>query len=104
MLPGEEYPCLGYIIALRGYDGQLLWNLTVRSEVFLMNCEHFDIDFDGKPDCIGTGRQGVVVAFNPYTGNIQSMIVFKNEPRHDKTNKMSVRPAKTQISLGIRPV
>ena len=28
----------------------------------------------------------------------------KNEPRHDETNKMSVRPAKTQISLGIRPV
>ena len=27
-----------------------------------------------------------------------------NEPRHDKTNKLSVRPAKTQISLGIRPV
>ena len=27
-----------------------------------------------------------------------------NEPRHDKTNKMSVHPAKIQISLGIRPV
>ena len=27
-----------------------------------------------------------------------------NEPRHDKTNKMSVHPAKTQISLGIGPV
>ena len=26
------------------------------------------------------------------------------EPRHDKTNKVIVRPAKTQISLGIRPV
>ena len=26
------------------------------------------------------------------------------EPPHDKTNKMSVRPAKTQFSLGIRPV
>ena len=26
------------------------------------------------------------------------------EPRHDKTNKAAVRPAKTQISLGIRPV
>ena len=26
------------------------------------------------------------------------------EPRHDKTNKMSVRPAKTQISLSIHPV
>ena len=26
------------------------------------------------------------------------------EPPHDKTNKMSVRPAKTQIRLGIRPI
>ena len=26
------------------------------------------------------------------------------EPRHDKINKMRVHPAKTQISLGIRPV
>ena len=25
------------------------------------------------------------------------------EPRHDKTDKACVRPAKTQISLGIRP-
>ena len=28
----------------------------------------------------------------------------ENEPPHDKTNKVAVRPAKTQISLGIRPV
>ena len=28
----------------------------------------------------------------------------RNEPRHDKTNKMSVCPVKTQISLGICPV
>ena len=26
------------------------------------------------------------------------------EPRHDKTNKMAERPAKTQIILGILPV
>ena len=26
------------------------------------------------------------------------------EPLHDKTNKMTLHPAKTQISLGIRPV
>ena len=26
------------------------------------------------------------------------------EPQHDKTNKVSVCPAKTRISLGIRPV
>ena len=30
--------------------------------------------------------------------------VTEDDPRHDKTNKMAVRPAKTQISLGIRPV
>ena len=29
---------------------------------------------------------------------------IKYEPQHDKTNKMSVRPTKTQISLGICPV
>ena len=31
------------------------------------------------------------------------LAVRTSEPRHDKTNKMSVRPAKTQISMGIRP-
>ena len=38
-------------------------------------------------------------AFRP---RFSIMIWF--EPRHDKTNKVSVRPAKTQISLGIRTV
>ena len=31
-------------------------------------------------------------------------LCLRIEPPHDKTNKMIVRPAKTQISLGIRPV
>ena len=30
--------------------------------------------------------------------------LFKFEPPHDKTNKMTVPPVKTQISLGIHPV
>ena len=29
---------------------------------------------------------------------------FENEPPHDKINNVAVRPAKTQISLGILPV
>ena len=33
-----------------------------------------------------------------------SQKTIRYEPRHDKTNKMSMRPAKTQISLGTRPV
>ena len=66
---GEELvPCIGYLIAVRGYDGHLLWNLTIKTQVFLINCEGFDINKDGKPDCIGAGRLGTAVAFNPYTG------------------------------------
>ena len=30
------------------------------------------------------------------------MAELLNEPWHDKTKKVTVRPAKTQISLGIR--
>ena len=37
------------------------------------------------------------IRFSPF-------ISCTNEPPHDKTNKMTVRPANTQISLGIRPV
>ena len=36
--------------------------------------------------------------------NFTYIHVMLFELPHDKTNKMSVRPAKTQISLGIRPV
>ena len=39
-----------------------------------------------------------------YLFNYSSIQLWINEPRHDKTSIMSVRPAKTQISLGIRPV
>ena len=35
---------------------------------------------------------------------INKIRVNENEPQHVKTNKVTVRPAKTQISLGIRPV
>ena len=42
-------------------------------------------------------RQIEFQAVNP-KGNFQHSI--KHEPRHDKTNKMSVRPAKTKFSLG----
>ena len=38
------------------------------------------------------------------TSNLKTYSNWQNEPQHDKTNKMNVRPAKPQISLGIRPV
>ena len=41
--------------------------------------------------------------FHPESCEVQEGMEF-HMPRHDITNKVTVRPAKTQISLGIRPV
>ena len=40
--------------------------------------------------------------FNKFIPSL--MQLFTYEPRHNKTNTVTVRPAKTQISLGIRPL
>ena len=40
----------------------------------------------------------------PKQVHLRKLLAIVNEPRYDKTNKVSVRPAKTQISLGIRLV
>ena len=42
--------------------------------------------------------------FNLFVEKVFHSDQYCFEPRHDKTNKMSVRPAKTQISLDIRPI
>ena len=41
---------------------------------------------------------------NNFAGLITVINLSEYEPPHDKTNKMTVCPAKTQISLGICPV
>ena len=45
-----------------------------------------------------TEREALVAVY------VNVSVVQIVEPRHNKTNKVTVRPAKTQISLGIRPV
>ena len=47
-----------------------------------------------KTHCIGINGWKIETCLSEQT----------NESWHDKTNKMAVRPAKTQIGLGIRPV
>ena len=53
-----------------------------------------------------TIKPPIDVAFHKTCRFLKSLIQIPKlyEPRHDKTNKVSVRPARTQISLGIRPV
>ena len=49
----------------------------------------------------------IIIISNPMA-LILGRLVFRqysiNEPLHDKTNKVAVRPSKTHVSLGIRPV
>ena len=49
--------------------------------------------------CHSVQFYSIIIVLSPKLDKIDTF-----EPRLDKTNKMSVRPAKTQISLGIRPV
>lgn len=63
-----QYPCIGAIVAVRGIDHKELWRINIRTEVFIVDCTRFDFNNDGKMDCIGTGRQGMVIAFDPYKG------------------------------------
>ena len=43
-----------------------------------------------------------IMGFSQYRAFFTKFVII--EHRHDKTNKMSVHPAMTQISLGTRPV
>ena len=53
-------------------------------------------------------KQNKCISFNSKTNGTYALMEIKShsiiEPHHDETNKITVRPAKTQISLGIRPV
>ena len=70
-----------HIYSHASYIGQM-WNYWHASEIHFM-------------------RYAWVVILNQIHNFIDKLSC---EPQHDKTNKMSVRQAKTQISLGIRPV
>ncbi|KAL3856649.1 hypothetical protein ACJMK2_011377 [Sinanodonta woodiana] len=67
---GNEYPCMGNLMAYRGYDGKQIWVTPCKSGMFAINCEEFDVNKDGKKDCIGAGRHAILNAFDPYKGVI----------------------------------
>ena len=83
---------------------KLIWDFPWRTGHcvgFAGQCDH-SIDLtrqDGKVVVLSAAAQGIGRATALINENSTTC-----EPRHDKTNKMSVRPAKIQISLGIRPV
>ena len=67
-----------------------------------------DISITEQEPDFETGSLALIKRFPIYWSRLGSSKTRTHEngyePHHDKTNKMSVYPAKTQISLGIRPV
>ncbi|KAJ8299124.1 hypothetical protein KUTeg_023184 [Tegillarca granosa] len=67
---GMEQPCAGAIVALRGYDGKLLWKTKAYAEIFALNCHGVDANKDGTFDCIATGRLADIRVINPKNGEL----------------------------------
>jgi hypothetical protein len=65
-----ETPCSGTVYGIRGYDFAILWSFRVKQSIFEFVCDEIDLDDDGYGDCIGTGRQATLVAFDPRNGKI----------------------------------
>ena len=49
------------------------------------------------------GFKAILLSHNGSLTQLEFLMSQTYEPPHDKTNKLTMRPAKTQISLGIRP-
>ena len=83
--------CLGSVAAQASLS--LTWSETPKTgflvvwHIFIMIHEYL----------VDTGSTALILVRSYYDQ-------YGTEPRHDKTNKMTVRLAKTQISLGVHPV
>ncbi|XP_062587303.1 protein FAM234A-like, partial [Saccostrea cucullata] len=65
---GRIYPCIGTLIGMRGYDGNVLWKVPTRSGAMLNNCEDFDLNLDGNIDCVIGGRSAMMEAVDVRNG------------------------------------
>ena len=61
---------------------------------------HLTVDSLKMSEIILTGRKTQIKNVEDKQKSGQLMTMIKNEPRHDKTNKVTVCPAKTQIRPG----
>ncbi|XP_005105920.2 protein FAM234A [Aplysia californica] len=65
---GLQTPCAGMVVALRGYDGKLLWKVSTYAEIFEVNCNLIDANGDGLKECVASGRLGTIYAIDIRTG------------------------------------
>ena len=92
----------------RGIYNGGLWEEDLQYSAYIFNIQSklwthtFSVKEPNRANTVLTATRSTINAFVLFGKRVR--VVNKYEPRHDKTNKMSVRPAKTQISLGIRRV
>ena len=98
------FPHCAYVRQVKGEDYVQLVRLSAEHQQ--LEEVHFMKNYRKHPISSNTRNIAVnTIKIEQYCFVIHDIMMrTKSEPRHDKTNKMSVRPAKTQISLGIRPV
>ena len=75
-----------------------IWRLLETSESLLFHM------FQNVADILLGAQQSVTFVVPHVLKHCNNRIEKRNEPPHDKTNKVAVLSAKTQISLGIHPV
>ena len=75
-----EPPCSGLVYGIRGYDFKVLWSFRVKQSIFALVCDVIDVNKDGRHDCLGAGRQGTLVAFDPRVG----AVFWRNDRVHSR--------------------
>ncbi|VDI73408.1 integrin alpha FG-GAP repeat containing protein 3 [Mytilus galloprovincialis] len=48
----------------------MLWNVKTTTTALFLNCFDFDVNLDGKLDCIASGRFGLLVAISLNNGSV----------------------------------
>ena len=102
---------LGSPLAACSVYGDLTCSVHTVNNLCMFNCQcHFYLCNWGPyvrlafvPNMLSSWNKDIIIIIITFS-EFYSRSHNTYELPHDKTNKMTVRPAKTQISLGIRPV
>lgn len=60
----------GGVMSMQGNSGLPLWLVPLKRLPTNVDCISIDVDRSGKPDCIVTGEQGLLVSIEPIAGTI----------------------------------
>ena len=102
--PNKDSDQPGYLPSQSRQIRRLIWVFAGCTVTLLALSCHGSFVFLLQPLYLGSNpTQSRYQMFTPSFSN-SCKHVKVNEPPHDKANKMTVHPAKTQTSLGIRPV